>query len=50
MVYRHEKTGAVIDVNSKMGGRWKPVEESSAPPKSVKPAAPKTAKAPKTTK
>lgn len=33
MKYRHEKTGAVIDVKSEMGGCWIPVKESGAPPK-----------------
>ena len=26
MLYRNEKTGVVIDVNSVLGGDWKPVE------------------------
>lgn len=26
MLYRNEKTGIVIDVNSVLGGDWKPVE------------------------
>lgn len=33
MRYRHEKTGAIIDVKSEMGGCWIPVKESSEPPK-----------------
>ena len=27
MLYRNEKTGAVIDVKSTLGGLWKPVSE-----------------------
>lgn len=26
MLYRNMKTGAVIDVNAKLGGNWMPVE------------------------
>lgn len=38
MLYRNEKTGAVIDVRSELGGAWKPVEEKTAeePKKEVK--------------
>lgn len=30
MLYRNSKTGAVIDVNSIMGGSWEPVEAPGA--------------------
>ncbi len=37
MLYRNEKTGAVIDVKSELGGSWKPVENKTADePKAVK--------------
>ena len=29
MLYRNEKTGAIIDVNSVLGGDWKPVKEKA---------------------
>lgn len=29
MLYRNEKTGVVIDVNSVLGGDWKPVEKKT---------------------
>ena len=41
MLYRHEKTGAVIDVKSKMGGCWVPVEEPGTPPAAPKEDKPK---------
>ena len=28
MLYRNEKTGVIIDVNSTLGGDWKPVEKA----------------------
>ena len=46
MLYRHEKTGAIIDVKSEMGGCWIPVTGDSEPPKT----APEKAKKPKTAK
>ena len=30
MLYRNEKTGVVIDVESVLGGDWKPVETKTA--------------------
>lgn len=30
MLYRNEKTGIVIDVQSVLGGDWKPVEKETA--------------------
>lgn len=27
MKYRHTITGAIVDINSKVGGDWEPVEE-----------------------
>ena len=30
MLYRNEKTGVVIDVESVLGGDWKPVEKKKA--------------------
>ena len=30
MEYRNVKTGAVIDVNSELGGDWEPVKASAA--------------------
>lgn len=30
MLYTNTKTGAVIDVNSKIGGNWSPVSEPAA--------------------
>lgn len=50
MLYRHEKTGAVIDVKSEMGGCWIPVKEPSAPPKAAPKARPSAARTPKTAK
>ena len=40
MLYRNTKTGAVIDVNSEMGGKWEPVSAPKAVPekKAEKPA------------
>lgn len=29
MLYTNTKTGAVIDVNSKIGGNWSPVSETA---------------------
>lgn len=43
MLYRHEKTGVIIDVNSKMGGCWVPVKEPGTP-KATPAKKPKTAK------
>lgn len=37
MRYQDERTGVIIDVNSQMGGSWKPVEEPSSPPASDAP-------------
>lgn len=42
MLYRNEKTGVVIDVESVLGGDWKPVETKTA--EKPKPKAKKTAK------
>lgn len=42
MLYRNEKTGAVIEVRSELGGAWKPVEEKTA--EEPKPKAKKTEK------
>lgn len=36
MLYRNEKTGVVIDVNSVLGGDWKPVEKAEKPAKEPK--------------
>lgn len=30
MLYRNERTGAIIDVRSELGGAWKPVKEKTA--------------------
>ena len=49
MLYRHEKTGAVIDVKSEMGGCWIPVK-GSEPPKAAPKARPTAARTPKTAK
>lgn len=35
MEYRNVKTGAVIDVNSVLGGNWKPVEPAPEKPKAA---------------
>lgn len=43
MLYRNERTGVIIDVQSELGGKWKPVEEKTA-------EEPKKAKAKKSTK
>lgn len=32
MLYRNEKTGAIVDVKSVLGGAWKPVEEQQKEP------------------
>ena len=32
MLYRNEKTGVIIDVNSVLGGDWKPVEAKTEKP------------------
>lgn len=50
MLYRHEKTGAVIDVKSEMGGCWIPVKESCEPPEAAPKDRPSAAKTPKTAK
>lgn len=53
MRYRHVKTGAVIDVQSRMGGCWVPVMGSDKPPIGTKtvtvPAKPAAKKKKKTT-
>jgi len=36
MEYRNKKTGAVIDVNSELGGDWEPVEAPKSSPKKEK--------------
>lgn len=39
MEYRNVKTGAVIDVDSELGGDWEPVKASAAQPeKKAEPA------------
>ena len=32
VIYRHKKTGAVIDVSSTMGGDWQEVKPAGTPP------------------
>ena len=36
MEWRNTKTGAVIDVDSKLSGKWEPVEAPNAPAKKEK--------------
>ena len=38
MLYRNIKTGAVIDVDSTMGGAWQAVEPAGAPAASEQPS------------
>ncbi len=43
MRYRNKKTGAVIDVSSKLGGNWEPIESEKA----CEPSAPLSEEKPK---
>lgn len=45
MLYRNIKTGAVIDVDSTMGGAWQAVEPAGAPAASEQPSEDTTEKA-----
>ena len=46
MLYRHEKTGAILEAKSEMGGCWIPVQGTGRPPG----IAPEKAKKPKSGK
>ena len=43
MIYRHKTTGAVIDVESTMGGDWEPVKAPKHPAHATDPEAGKAA-------